>query len=70
MDVGVTVDFDFAGTMPFTVYYTEQRKGSKVESKSAKFGSNRGDIRFQPDHEGEYTYVRFPCVLMVGADCN
>ncbi|ORY24076.1 hypothetical protein BCR39DRAFT_548028 [Naematelia encephala] len=57
MDVGVTVDFDFAGTPPFTVFYTEQRKGTRMDSKSATFRSHHGDLKLLPNYEGEYTYT-------------
>lgn len=62
MDIGVTASFDFAGTAPFTVQWTEQRKGSRLVSRSQRFESHHGEIVLQPEQEGLYTYVsdRFP----------
>lgn len=57
MDVGVTAAFDFTGTPPFTVEYTEQRKGTKAISRKQRFESLHGEIVLLPDQEGTYTYV-------------
>jgi nucleoporin POM152 len=57
MDVGVTAAFDFTGTPPFVVEYTEQRDRQRATKRSAKFKDRHGEITLQPEHEGHYTYV-------------
>ncbi|EIW69014.1 hypothetical protein TREMEDRAFT_71756 [Tremella mesenterica DSM 1558] len=57
MDIGVLANFDFTGTAPFTVFWTEQRKGSRAVSHSKRFDSHHGDIVLQPEQEGMYTYT-------------
>jgi nucleoporin POM152 len=60
MDVGVTAAFDFTGSAPFVVEYTEKREGGRVSTKSKEFKGYHGDIVLQPDREGQYTYVSTP----------
>ena len=57
MDVGVTAAFDFTGTPPFVLEYTEQRKGGRAATRSQRFEVHHGEIILQPEQEGEYTYV-------------
>ena len=58
MDVGVTAAFDFIGSPPFVLEYTEQRQGAtRASTCSADFNGYHGEIVLQPDHEGQYTYV-------------
>ena len=59
MDVGVTAAFDFTGTAPFVVEYTEQRKGGRPATRSSQFKGYHGEIVLQPEHEGHYTYVSY-----------
>lgn len=57
MDVGVTATFDFSGTPPFVVEYTEQRKSARAVTRKQRFDSLHGEIVLLPEHEGSYTYV-------------
>ncbi|ORX35215.1 hypothetical protein BD324DRAFT_631845 [Kockovaella imperatae] len=57
MDVGVTVGFEFTGSAPFMVEYTEKRQNGKSINKSARFNGHTGEIVLQPDQEGQYTYT-------------
>lgn len=57
MDIGVNAVFEFTGTPPFRVYWTEQRKGSRLVEQSRKFDAHHGEVVLQPEHEGQYTYV-------------
>jgi nucleoporin POM152 len=57
MDVGVTAAFDFSGTPPFTIEYTEQRRGARAISRKQRFEAMHGEIVLLPEHEGSYTYV-------------
>lgn len=57
MDVGVTAQFDFTGSVPFTIEWTEQRKGSRPTYQRKTFNSPHGEVVLQPEEEGEYTYV-------------
>ena len=59
MDIGVNAVFEFTGTPPFRVYWTEQRKGSRLVEQSRKFDAHHGEVVLQPEHEGQYTYVSF-----------
>jgi len=58
MDIGVNAVFEFTGTPPFRVHWTEQRKGSRLVEQSRKFDAHHGEVILQPEHEGQYTYVR------------
>lgn len=57
MDVGVTASFDFTGSPPFKLDYTEQRKGGRAKFLSQTFQSHHGSIVLRPEQEGVYTYV-------------
>lgn len=57
MDIGVNAVFEFTGTPPFRVHWTEQRKGSRLVEQSRKFDAHHGEVILQPEHEGQYTYV-------------
>lgn len=57
MDVGVTAAFDFAGTPPFLLEYTERRNGGRAVQRREKFDRLHGEVVLLPDQEGEYTYV-------------
>jgi nucleoporin POM152 len=57
MDVGVTVAFDFTGTPPFVIGYTEMKKGTKARARQTTFGTPHGEIVLRPEEEGEYSYV-------------
>lgn len=57
MDVGVTASFDFTGSPPFMVEYTEKRNNARASTRSARFNGHSGQIVLQPDQEGQYTYV-------------
>ena len=59
MDVGVTATFDFTGSPPFILQYSEQRRGGRASTKTTEFKGYHGEIVLQPDHEGQYTYVNF-----------
>jgi nucleoporin POM152 len=56
LDVGVTVNFEFSGSPPFNVDWTEQRKGGPLETRSQRFKERTGQIELRPDKEGEYVY--------------
>ncbi|KAK8861645.1 hypothetical protein IAR55_002468 [Kwoniella newhampshirensis] len=58
MDVGATAAFDFTGSPPFRLEYTEQRKGGRARTLGETFQSHQGAITLRPEHEGEYTYVK------------
>lgn len=57
MDVGATASFDFTGSPPFKLDYTEQRKGGRAKILSQMFQSHYGSIVLRPEQEGIYTYV-------------
>lgn len=57
MDIGVAAAFEFTGTPPFGVHWTEQRSGSKKISRSKRFDAHHGEVILQPENEGQYTYV-------------
>ena len=57
MDIGVNAVFEFTGTPPFRVHWTEQRKGSRLVEQSRKFDAHHGEVILQPEQEGQYTYV-------------
>jgi hypothetical protein len=57
MDVGVTASFDFTGAPPFSIEWSEQRKGGKAVTRSRRFDGFVGEVVLQPDQEGQYTYV-------------
>jgi nucleoporin POM152 len=57
MDVGVTAAFEFSGTPPFTIEYTEQRGGARAISRKQRFDAAHGEIVLLPEQEGSYTYV-------------
>lgn len=57
MDVGATASFDFTGSPPFKLDYTEQRKGGRAKILSEAFQSHHGSIVLRPEQEGVYTYV-------------
>ncbi|OWZ31945.1 hypothetical protein C356_05643 [Cryptococcus neoformans c45] len=57
MDVGVTASFDFTGSPPFKLDYTEQRKGGRAKFLSQTFQSHHGSIVLRPEQEGVYTYT-------------
>ncbi|WRT65773.1 uncharacterized protein IL334_002722 [Kwoniella shivajii] len=57
MDVGATAAFDFTGSPPFKLDYTEKRKGGKARVLSETFQTNHGSVILRPEHEGEYTYT-------------
>lgn len=57
MDVGVSIAFEFTGTPPFSVYWTEKRKGEKAVDKKNVFHNPIGQLDLRPDKEGKYTYV-------------
>ncbi|KAL1601828.1 hypothetical protein SLS60_006743 [Paraconiothyrium brasiliense] len=54
---GLHVGMDFIGTPPFSVKYTEQRKGSRAQPRDVRIGSLRGSIDLAPDLAGHYTYT-------------
>ncbi|KIR39704.1 hypothetical protein I307_02685 [Cryptococcus deuterogattii 99/473] len=57
MDVGATASFDFTGSPPFKLDYTEQRKGGRAKILSETFQSHHGSIVLRPEQEGVYTYT-------------
>ncbi|WWC68542.1 uncharacterized protein I206_102471 [Kwoniella pini CBS 10737] len=57
MDVGATAAFDFTGTPPFRLEYTEQRKGGRARTLTESFQTHYGSVVLRPEHEGEYTYT-------------
>ncbi|GMK59892.1 hypothetical protein CspeluHIS016_0901090 [Cutaneotrichosporon spelunceum] len=57
VDVGVSVTFEFTGSPPFTVHWTEKRKGEKPTEKRNVFSSPVGQLDLRPDREGKYTYT-------------
>ncbi|OCF56504.1 hypothetical protein L486_05354 [Kwoniella mangroviensis CBS 10435] len=57
MDVGATAAFDFTGTPPFRLDYTEQRKGGRARTLTETFQTHHGSVVLRPEHEGEYTYT-------------
>ncbi|KAK4690061.1 hypothetical protein P7C73_g21, partial [Tremellales sp. Uapishka_1] len=57
MDVGATATFDFTGTPPFAIQYTEQRTGSRPQTLRKTFDSPHGQIVVRPEQEGQYTYT-------------
>ncbi|BEJ16915.1 hypothetical protein CspHIS471_0603160 [Cutaneotrichosporon sp. HIS471] len=57
VDVGVSVTFEFTGTPPFTVHWTEKRKGEKPTERRNVFNSPVGQLDLRPDREGKYTYT-------------
>ena len=56
----MTVGFEFTGTAPFVVEYTEKRKGARSATRSARFNGYTGEVVLQPEQEGHYTYVSDP----------
>lgn len=64
MDVGATAAFEFTGSPPFRLEYTEQRKGGRARTLAESFNSHHGSITLRPEHEGEYTYVSLPLILL------
>ncbi|WWD16439.1 hypothetical protein CI109_100865 [Kwoniella shandongensis] len=72
MDVGATAAFDFTGSPPFRLEYTEQRKGGRARTLGETFNSHQGAIVLRPEHEGEYTYTVHPLanVDLVGSLAN
>jgi nucleoporin POM152 len=67
MDIGVNAVFEFTGTPPFRVHWTEQRKGSRLVEQSRKFDAHHGEVILQPENEGQYTYVSTPRFIWVKA---
>ncbi|WWC88087.1 uncharacterized protein L201_002991 [Kwoniella dendrophila CBS 6074] len=57
MDVGATAAFDFTGSPPFRLEYTEQRKGGRARTLAENFHNHHGSVVLRPEHEGEYTYT-------------
>jgi nucleoporin POM152 len=57
VDVGLSVNFEFTGTPPFTVHWTEKRKGEKPTEKRSVFNTPVGQLDLRPDREGKYTYT-------------
>jgi nucleoporin POM152 len=57
MEIGVNAAFEFSGTPPFTVAWTEQRTGSRKINRSKRFDAHHGEVILQPEHEGQYTYT-------------
>ncbi|WVW80225.1 hypothetical protein I302_102203 [Kwoniella bestiolae CBS 10118] len=57
MDVGATAAFDFTGSPPFRLDYTEQRKGGRARTLTETFHTHHGSVVLRPEHEGEYTYT-------------
>ena len=65
MDVGITVAFDFTGTPPFTIEYTEKKGHSRATTRTETFRGFTGEVTFRPEQDGQYTYVSHPA----GGDC-
>lgn len=56
-DVGSAVAFEFTGTPPYTVFYTEQKKGSPAIKQQHVFRGAGGELVLKPEREGKYTYT-------------
>ncbi|CAK9785517.1 hypothetical protein CC85DRAFT_329236 [Cutaneotrichosporon oleaginosum] len=57
VDVGLSVTFEFTGTPPFTVHWTEKRQGEKPTERRNVFNTPVGQLDLRPDREGKYTYT-------------
>jgi nucleoporin POM152 len=54
--IGLRVDFEFEGSPPFTVRYTEDKDNSKKFTKSRTFDGHRDQIELIPTDAGHYRY--------------
>lgn len=57
MDVGVQINLEFTGRSPFTVRWTEQRKGEAEKPRRVEFRTPNAQIDLRPEREGKYVYV-------------
>ena len=54
--IGLLLDLDLLGSLPFQVSYNIQRKGGPLESKVVKIDHMRTQLELKPSEAGHYTY--------------